>query len=346
LRQADQCSILPDDFSVDYQVFKQWASQQKPPVDFQKYIFPSRHNLIKTRDEFIDHCKKSGFRLFAIRNNSFSKYTLEAASEVGDNYGLGRMVRLAEPSVPAPGTLGDNSFTDGVAPKPSKVWVSEALYTELANELSGDKEGDIRKLSTIPLDRTFVYIDVSDYSKFQPGQQVLVVNAMINVLGWGDPYWNVPEWPEARMCIGDGFIFVFKNPYHATLFACKLARIIDVSVAKKFVPVEFHFRIGVHTEPVYFFWDEGRNDWNYIGRGINGGNRVVSAIGKDADDVVFISDRVRREIIDQNDRTSQCRVLIDNMANRGRRADKHGNLWRVFEVNHTAAVDLHGSFGQ
>jgi hypothetical protein len=345
LRECDQTPILQDENKPDYQAFKQWANQQEKPVDVRKYVFPPGHNLIKTRDAFVEHCKKHGFRLFAIRNNLFSKYTVIRAGEVSDNYGLGRMVRLAEPSVPAPGISGDTLFMDGVSPKPSNVWVSEALDIELANELSRDDHGDIRKLSTIPLERTFVYIDVSDYSKLEPGQQVLVVNSIINILGW-TPYWDVPECPEARMCIGDGFIFVFKNPYHATLFACNLARLIDVSVAKQYVPIELHFRMGIHVEPVYFFWDEGRSGWNYIGRGINGGNRVVSAIGKDVDDVLFISDKVRREIISRNDGSTQCRVLIANMANRGRKADKHSNLWRVFEINYTSVVYLHPDFGQ
>jgi len=345
LREADQALILQDEANGDYQAFKQWANQQQPAVDFRKYIFPERHKLLRTRQEFIDHCKQAGHRLFAIRNNLFSKCTIMKAGDVADNYGLGPMVRLTEPSVPEPGTLGDTPFTDGVAPIPSRVWVTEALDNELAVELSRDDEGDVRKLSTIPIDRTFVYIDVSDYSKFAPGQQVLVVNSLISILSW-KPYWNVPEWPEARMCIGDGFIFAFKNPYHATLFACKFARMIDVSVAKKFVPVEFHFRMGIHVEPVYFFWDEGRKDWNYIGRGINGGNRVVAAVGKDTDDVLFVSDKVRRQIINLNDRASQFTVLISSMSNRGRRPDKHNNLWRVFDVDYTSAVDLHPDFGQ
>jgi hypothetical protein len=30
--------------------------------------------------------------------------------------------------------------------------------------------------------------------------------------------------------------------------------------------------------------------------------------------------------------------LLRSLENKGRRADKHGNLWRVYQLNHYAAV--------
>ena len=56
--------------------------------------------------------------------------------------------------------------------------------------------------------------------------------------------------------------------------------------------------------PVYTFWDTGRGAWNYIGEGINGGNRVLGVIGKDQDDVVFVSAEVRQELIESVSRNS------------------------------------------
>ena len=115
--------------------------------------------------------------------------------------------------------------------------------------------------------------------------------------------------------------------------------------------------MGVHVGEVYCFWDLGRGqqrnsddektddektddeirgDWNYIGDGINGGNRVLSAIGKGTDDVLFISGAVRKKLMD-SPFTNDKKDLIDNLHNRGRRKDKHGKPWRVYEVNHTAA---------
>jgi hypothetical protein len=95
---------------------------------------------------------------------------------------------------------------------------------------------------------------------------------------------------------------------------------------------EFHFRMGLHVGPVRWFWDPRYQRWNYVGQGINGGNRVLSAIGKETDDVVFVSGDVRAAI-----RAEQVGSTLPKfMHNRGRRADKHNRLWRVYELNHSA----------
>jgi class 3 adenylate cyclase len=144
----------------------------------------------------------------------------------------------------------------------------------------------------------------------------------------------------ASICIGDGYIFVFRSAIAATAFSAYLAQLIETLVAKQMVPVEFHFRMGVHFGPVFRFWDFGRKDWNFIGDGINGGQRVLSAVGKDTDDVVFVSSQVRQRIIVENRETGFDRATLAAMLNRGRRADKHGNPWRVYEVNHTALAGM------
>ncbi len=223
----------------------------------------------------------------------------------------------------------------GIAGEPSQFWITVKLFNEIQNELS--KEGDVRRASTWPIVRSFVYVDVSDFSRHPAGQQALIINSL-SALVHNDRYWyprhvairELP--PEAEICTGDGYIFVFKSPVGAAVFAAHLAQLIEVLVAMKRVSIEFHYRIGVHVGEVYCFWDRGRKDWNYIGDGINGGRRVLDAIGKDADDVVFISDEVKQalkaEIFGTGAKVSECLV------NRGRRKDKHKNPWRVYEVNH------------
>jgi hypothetical protein len=162
---------------------------------------------------------------------------------------------------------------------------------------------------------------------------------------------------EAMICIGDGYIFVLKEPKHAADFAADLANLIEVRVARRCEPVDFHFRIGVHFGPVYCFWDWGRGgpedanqamikrdtmernergDWNFIGEGINGGQRVLAAAGKETDDVVFISGQVKRRLTEEDDGTYPCRAILDSLMNRGRRTDKHDRYWRLYEVNHTS----------
>src|SRR5262249_23940664 len=107
-------------------------------------------------------------------------------------------------------------------------------------------------------------------------------------------------------------------------------------VANEQLPVDFHFRAGVHVGEVYRFWDPGRRHWNYIGSGINGGNRVLAAVGKEQDDVVFISSQVRQAIPAMRPRDTNAPPILECLINRGRKADKHGNPWRVYELNHTA----------
>jgi hypothetical protein len=115
--------------------------------------------------------------------------------------------------------------------------------------------------------------------------------------------------------------------------------------------------VGVHTGPVYCFWDWGRGgketpptavseedqhkrweigDWNYIGDGINGGQRVLAAAGKDSDDVVFLSGQVKRKLTAYPGELAECRLILDNLNNRGRKEDKHKNFWRIYEVNYGA----------
>ena len=76
------------------------------------------------------------------------------------------------------------------------------------------------------------------------------------------------------LCIGDGYIFVFDDSVSATYFAAFLAQLVESMISNKRI-VEFHFRMGVHVGKVFGFYDIGRDGWNYVGDGINGGNRVL-----------------------------------------------------------------------
>jgi class 3 adenylate cyclase len=150
-----------------------------------------------------------------------------------------------------------------------------------------------------------------------------VINSIVGIVGqqslWAGGPGKALAALEARMCIGDGYIFVLKDPMHAVYFAAYLAHLIEVLVARKITPVEFHFRMGVHVGPVYCFWDPGRENWNYIGDGINGGQRVLGAIGKETDDVLFISVQVRQALTASDKGDSPYRQILAALQNRGRR---------------------------
>jgi hypothetical protein len=146
---------------------------------------------------------------------------------------------------------------------------------------------------------------------------------------------------EANLCIGDGYIFVFRTPWSAVYFAGHLAALIERMVAHGMLP-EFHFRMSVNTGPVYRFWDKwgpGSADgrWNYVGRGITDGERVRTAIGKDKDDVVFVSADTRKRIMSAS-LPSYVSDIPNYLQNRGRQKDKHDEFRRLYELNHTEWV--------
>lgn len=210
---------------------------------------------------------------------------------------------------------------------------SEAIG--LVQQQLNDSQSHARRVTTVPLDRSFVYLDVSDFSEQAAIHQVQIIGALIQIVkdaeAWSGHKLRLPP-PETMFCIGDGYIFAFESPTVATCFAAVLADLIEGFIANTQI-IEFHFRMGVHVGQVFSFWDPGRNDWNYVGDGINEGSRVLSAIGKEVDDVVFISSEVRTRLRSDSEFTSIG--LLECLQNRGRRKDKHEKMRRVYELDHT-----------
>jgi class 3 adenylate cyclase len=237
-------------------------------------------------------------------------------------------------------TQGEGNTSDGIKPGPSPIWVDQETLTRKLQKAVADPDSNLRKVSDWPIVRTFVYLDISDFSKHPPAHEALIINSLVQIVKnnrlWSGNATSLPERIVAQMCIGDGYIFVFREAMEATYFAAYLAYLIEVLVANRRLPVSFHFRMGVHIGPVYTFWDPGRKDWNFIGEGINGGNRVLSAIDKSYDDMVYISGEVRQQLMATSSQYAAFRQVLEHLHNRGRRADKHGRPWRVYEVSHAA----------
>lgn len=237
-------------------------------------------------------------------------------------------------SLPTPsGSLAESEISS----KPLCAWASESLIRRVNEELF-DEAAEVRKLSMWPVRRVFLYVDISDFSQRRAAEQALIVNTL-TTLTRNKEYWSAKREVEAResvmdqLCIGDGYIIVFETSIDATFFAARLADKIEEFVAEKQLVIHFHFRMGIHVGAVYRFWDPWRGKWNYIGDGINGGNRVLSAIGKNADDMIFVSGDVREEL--RADPSPLALSLVRAMSNRGRHSDKHGGMWRVYELRHT-----------
>jgi hypothetical protein len=282
----------------------------------------------KTITEF---CKQTGMFIWADHTG--------IKTESGPTPHQGESLLLLGLARPLPKSRAHADHQRGLMADVSPVWVNTELLKTL-NSLVRDDNNGIRRVSSWPIERTFVYLDVSDFSKEYAGRQVFIINSIVHIVGEPD-HWDISDGLiakkglEAQICIGDGYIFVFKDALNATVFAGYLAGLIELLAATDKLYVDFHFRIGVHAGPVYSFWDPGRNDWNYIGEGINGGKRVLSAIGKNTDDVVFVSGAVRRILTAANVGKVEASRILKCLHNRGRKADKHGNLWRVYELNHT-----------
>ncbi|HXY34250.1 MAG TPA: hypothetical protein VEI07_08485 [Planctomycetaceae bacterium] len=330
-RAGKQVQLYED--NQDFCDFLSWATDTRP-AEAGEYRHELKSHYFADKNRLVDFCKERGVMLAAAFWPSQAKLLSTSAVTIGRVEFCGlfacQMARGQSIHPVADGIVG------GVEPI---VMVTKRLLHIFEEEMRDDRS-DVRKICSWPIERCFVYLDVSDFSKFAPGQQALVISSIIRIVDQA-PYWtaDIRRCFEAMLCIGDGYIFVIQDAIQATRFAANLAHVIETVVARGEMPVDFHFRMGVHSGPVYTFWDVGRNGWNYAGSGINGGNRVLSAIGKDTDDVLFVSDAIRQRIMASKARTF-ARHLIQSMQNRGRRADKHGNLWRVYEVNHTIAAPL------
>jgi class 3 adenylate cyclase len=245
----------------------------------------------------VGHCQQMGIILHAVESVDGSR-SLMCDPPIPYS-GRGHLSRVWRAAAPRPDTHYVSEI-EGVGGIKSNVWLDPSLQPQANEALKNDKS-TIRRISSWPIMRCFVYLDVSDFSEHPPGQQALVINSLVELVQ--DPtLWqthfagHLRDLREAMLCIGDGYIYVFSDAVAATCFAAHLANLVEVMVARQSLPVSFHFRIGAHIGPVYSFWDPGRNDWNYIGDGINGGNRVLAAVGKDKDDVVYVSGDMREAI--------------------------------------------------
>jgi hypothetical protein len=304
------------------------------------------------RADLIDHLKKSSLMLHVILSDGLLNLGHMPAGPINlPAKGGGTPISFYPLNIAVASAEPERDQDEGVRPQEARIYVTPTLHDVMHGELRQDEDSDIRRLSSWPVERAFVYVDVSGFSKHPLKQQVLIINSLVNLTN-GSDYWPrataafmAREQREASLCIGDGYIFVFRNApsgaYFAAYFAAYLAQLIETLIAKGKL-LEFHFRISVHVGPVFRFWDRwgeraehGR--WNYVGRGITEGERVLSAIGTDRDDIVFVSAETRRRIVAALSGPESSQIL-SHLQNRGRQKDKHEQFRRLYEVNHTAWV--------
>jgi hypothetical protein len=109
----------------------------------------------------------------------------------------------------------------------SHAAVTRETLDQLNDELI-DEKNEVRRVSSWTVLRCFVYLDVSDFSKMPAGHQVLVINSIVRAVD-NASYWEPPAAREAKadleaqICIGDGYIFVLRDPWKAAFFAAYVA---------------------------------------------------------------------------------------------------------------------------
>jgi len=333
--------IYPTDASAWDDVDK-WAADLDPPLCLADAL-PQCVYLFLDRGTLVDFCKRFGIMLHATGD----ELTRGVSVSLGNRPWISLMRAVA--ILPEDETPRN---TSGITSDLSPLCVPESLFKTLSDAFKrSDDKDPVWCISSKPVNRAFVYLDVSAFSKYAPGQEALIINTLVRLVN--EPrYWNssvvgaVLQTKEAALCIGDGYIYAFTDALDAAVFAGWLAELIQQLVAWRRrlgpvgLPVAFHFRMGVHYGPVYRFWDPGRENWNYIGEGINGGNRVLSVIDKKYDDIVFISDEVVEEFIARGSLSGLHASVRNCLENRGREEDKHGKPWRVYLLNHTKLCEV------
>lgn len=323
-----ESSFFPNASDTDYQQLLKWINSSMEPTLSLDDPLPPETLIFLRRHALVEYCRRRGLLLYA--TNGAIPYWKDFAQ------GAAKLFYL---SVGYSRSQSDDKLRSdaGIVPHHTNYAIPESEWLRLNIELK-DEDSDIRRVSCLPVKRTFLYLDVSDFSRYQAGEQALIINSLGAIVSdgalWTGTAKGVFQKFKTMLCIGDGYIFVFDEPVKASFFAGYLAYLIELLVANNELPVEFHFRMGAHVGLVYSFWDPGRENWNYVGDGINGGNRVLAAVGKDQDDVIFVSSEIRKAVQAAKTGDFNLRLMLTCLTNRGRKSDKHGNPWRVYEMNH------------
>src|SRR5579884_3950392 len=84
----------------------------------------------------------------------------------------------------------------GIKAEYSSLWVPRTLFEEMSKifragqtATAQDENAPLWRNSSRPVNSAFVYLDVSDFSKYKPGQQSLVISTLVGLISPKAPYW-------------------------------------------------------------------------------------------------------------------------------------------------------------
>jgi len=175
--------------------------------------------------------------------------------------------------------------------------------------------------------KAVIVVDIAQFTQYSMVEQCLAVSTLLSWIEeiehpMGYEFETEDDLPvNDRVPTGDGCALILEDSYEACLFASRLGRVFE-DTSRKPRWGELHYRMGIDYGPLYVVRD-ARQAWNYVGDAINKAHRVLSTIGQDMDDVIYVSDRVYR--------ASPIKKPFIPM---GRRRDKHGEMHRVYHLNH------------
>ena len=164
---------------------------------------------------FVDHCKLHGGMVETV-GKSIKSQTL------GLFPGSVKYHQLYQPEKHEILGLGDGLASKD---KPFAI-VTDWLHSKLTDDLIFENS-EIRRLSTWPIERTFVYLDIAGFTHYPPGHQALIIKSVTTLIHNKEVFENLHESFEEMLCIGDGYIFAFDDPLTATMFSARLAYVID-----------------------------------------------------------------------------------------------------------------------
>jgi hypothetical protein len=122
-------------------------------------------------------CKHAGIMLYAEfdEGRGARRFKTDGIHDAGVRLNCLCRARAFDPSSggpePASGIIGRESY----------IWVTDRVLNDL-NAVLPDETQEIRRISSWPIERTFVYVDVSDFSQSKPGQQALIINSLVYIV--------------------------------------------------------------------------------------------------------------------------------------------------------------------
>lgn len=224
----NDAEIAIDPRSDEYCAFLDFAANQRPAVALHYGLLRPNCRYFGSEKALSDYLKQSGRLLFVIRNRG-SVGILQVIDPMNpDHFGIEHPPGVVKregnnptavafiPLIYAAADLDDPPRQrDRFMPVTRSEYLTDALMQDLNKKLGEDPGSDIWALCNWPVMRSFVYVDVSDFSRQPAAHQAIIINTLTRITNPGSaPMQQIVEiagYYESRLCIGDGYIFVFAD---------------------------------------------------------------------------------------------------------------------------------------